>query len=281
MSNLQTRLQQAADEAARLGRTSGPDAVIRRGRQRRRRLIGGTASLVVLMLVAGGLGTGRLASRQSPLAPAPTTAPTATSVTRIPAAVTKPVKLDVQVHLGPAGFPDRFGMASDLTTVMEKCGGGTSQVRMCPRSGCGPRCWGRPGCWPPRNRSQRRTGSAGRTASGTSAGLPCSGATAGQEPAQAAPSQPAGQHHRWQGRTGGGGWPRHQTSGPAADPVPPRTPDRPCAHGGRIPIPGQVLRRVLPPAGKDGLDARTRGRLRSGRPPHRRVLGNHRPGQRL
>jgi hypothetical protein len=136
MSNLQTRLQQAADEAARLGRTSGPDAVIRRGRQRRRRLIGGTASLVVLMLVAGGLGTGRLASRQSPLAPAPTTAPTATSVTRIPAAVTKPVKLDVQVHLGPAGFPDRFGMASDLTTVMGEVrrrhlpGPDVSQVRM-------------------------------------------------------------------------------------------------------------------------------------------------------
>jgi hypothetical protein len=135
MSDLQTRLQTAADEAARQGRIPGPAAAIRRGRQRRRRLLGGTASLVVLMLVAGALSIDWLASRQVPLAPAPTTAPTTTSptttsVTRIPAAVTKVVPLDVQVHLGPAGFPDRLGMASDLTSQMEKCEGGTAQVRM-------------------------------------------------------------------------------------------------------------------------------------------------------
>ena len=131
MSDLQTRLQQAADEAARLGRTPGPAAAIRRGRQRRRRLIGGTTSLVVLVLLAGALGTGRLASHQTPLTPAPTTSfPTTTSATRIPAAVKNVIPLDVQVHLGPAGFPDRFGMASDLTTQMEQCEGGTAQVRM-------------------------------------------------------------------------------------------------------------------------------------------------------
>jgi hypothetical protein len=135
MSDLQTRLQRAADEAARHGRTPGPEAAIQRGRQRRRRLIGGTASLVVLVLLAGALGTGRLASRQTPLAPAPittptTTSPTTTSVTRIPAAVKKVIPLDVQVHLGPSGFPDRFGMASDLTSVMGECEGGTAQIRM-------------------------------------------------------------------------------------------------------------------------------------------------------
>lgn len=135
MSGLQTRLQQAADEAARHGRIPGPEAVIRRGRQRRRRLVGGTASLVVLVLVAGALGTGRLASRQTPLAPTPTTspattAPTTTSVTRVPAAVKKVVPLDVQVHLGPSGFPDRWGMASDLTSQMQRCEGGTAQLRM-------------------------------------------------------------------------------------------------------------------------------------------------------
>jgi hypothetical protein len=132
MSDLQTRLQTAADEAARHGRTPGPEAVTRRGRQRRRRLIGGAASLVVLVLVAGALSTGRLASRQTPLAPAPTatTTPTATSVTPVPAAVTKVIPLDVQVHLGPAAFPDRFGMASDLTSQMDECEGGAAQVRM-------------------------------------------------------------------------------------------------------------------------------------------------------
>jgi hypothetical protein len=135
MSDLQTRLQRAADEAAHLGRPPGPGAAMRRGRQRRRRLVGGTASLVVLLLVAGALGTGRLANRPTPLAPAPTTSPTTTattttSVTQIPAAVKKVVKLDVQIHLGPAGFPDRWGMASDLASQMEQCEGGTAQVRM-------------------------------------------------------------------------------------------------------------------------------------------------------
>jgi hypothetical protein len=131
MSDLQTRLQRAAEEAAHHGRTPGPGAAIRRGRQRRRRLLGGTASLVALVLVAGALGTGRLTSRPIPLAPAPTTtSPTTTSATRTPAAVKKVSKLDVQVHLGPAGFPDRFGMASDLTNQMEQCEGGTAQVRM-------------------------------------------------------------------------------------------------------------------------------------------------------
>ena len=130
MSDLQTWLQQAADEAARHGRIPGPEAAIRRGRQRRRRLVGGTASLVVLVLVAGGLGTGRLASRQPPLAPAPATSPTTTSDTRIPAAVTKAVPLDVQIHLAPSGFPDRWGVASNLTDQMQRCKGGTAQVRM-------------------------------------------------------------------------------------------------------------------------------------------------------
>jgi hypothetical protein len=130
MSDLQTRLQQAADEAARHGRIPGPDAAIRRGRQRRRRLLGGTASLVVLVLVVGALGTGRLASRQPPLALSPTTAPTTTLVTRVPAAGKKAVPLDVQVHLGPSGFPDRWGVASDLTNQMKRCKGGTAQVRM-------------------------------------------------------------------------------------------------------------------------------------------------------
>jgi hypothetical protein len=135
MSDLQTRLQQAADEAARHGRIPGPEAAIRRGRQRRRRLVGGTGSLVVLVLVAGALDTGRLVNRQPSLAPTPTTAPATTapattSVTRVPAASKKVVPLDVQVHLGPAGLPDRWGMASDLTNQMQRCEGGTAQVRL-------------------------------------------------------------------------------------------------------------------------------------------------------
>jgi hypothetical protein len=126
MSDLQTRLQRAAEEAAHLGRPPGPGAAIRRGRQRRRRLLGGTASLVALVLLAGALGTGRLATRQTPLAPAPTT----TSVIHNPEAVKKVVPLNYQIHFGPAGFPDRWGMARDLTSQMKQCEGGTAQVRM-------------------------------------------------------------------------------------------------------------------------------------------------------
>jgi hypothetical protein len=89
-------------------------------------------SVVALVLLAGTLGTGRLASRQPPVAPASpsTSTPTTTSVTRIPAAVDKAVKLEVQVHLGPSGLPDPFGMASDLSRVMQECEGGLAQVRM-------------------------------------------------------------------------------------------------------------------------------------------------------
>jgi hypothetical protein len=105
MSDLQERLQQAADEAARLGRIPGPAAAIRRGRQRRRRLIGGTAPLIVLLLVAGALGTGRLASHQTPLVPASTIPSTTNPVTRM-SVTNEGGKLDVQVHLGPSRFPD-------------------------------------------------------------------------------------------------------------------------------------------------------------------------------
>jgi hypothetical protein len=130
MSDLQEQLQQAADEAGRLGRLPGPEAAIRRGRQRRRRLVGGTASLVVLMLVAGALGTGRLASRQTPLTPTPTVPPTTNPVTRMQV-TDRDGKLDVQVHLGPLGFLDREGgMASQLANEMEGCQGGPAQVRM-------------------------------------------------------------------------------------------------------------------------------------------------------
>jgi hypothetical protein len=272
MSELQTRLQKAAEEAARQGRTPGPGAAIRRGRQRRRRLIGGMVSVVALVLLAGTLGTGRLASRQPPVAPASpsTSTPTTTSVTRIPAAVDKAVKLEVQVHLGPSGLPDPFGMASDLSRVMQECEGGLAQVRMWAQ------VLGRPGCWPPRSRSQGGTGSAGRTASG--AGPRGSLGTAGRRTGSsccrpASSPRPSGARASWR-------W----------SAVP--SPGRRCGCGScsrtgrrstwplrrRCPVPGQVLRRHLPATSQDGLEGRARGRLRPGRPPHRRVLDHNTPG---
>lgn len=55
MSDLHERLLEAAEAAARQGRTPGPAAAIRRGRQRQRRLIAVAASLVVLVLLAGAV----------------------------------------------------------------------------------------------------------------------------------------------------------------------------------------------------------------------------------
>jgi|Tabmets5t2r1_1033131.scaffolds.fasta_scaffold00277_5 hypothetical protein len=72
MTNLRDHLQELAEAAARDGRTAGPAAAIRRGRQRRRRLTAGTAALLAAVLAAGAVGTGqlRLSNRQeAPAAP--------------------------------------------------------------------------------------------------------------------------------------------------------------------------------------------------------------------
>jgi hypothetical protein len=70
MIHLRDHLQELADAAAREGRTAGPMAAIRRGRQRRRRLAAGTAALLAAVLVAGAVGADRLGPGGRSLAPA-------------------------------------------------------------------------------------------------------------------------------------------------------------------------------------------------------------------
>ena len=60
MIHLRDHLHELAEAAAREGHTAGPMAAIRRGRQRRRRLAGGTAALLVAVLVAGAVGADHL-----------------------------------------------------------------------------------------------------------------------------------------------------------------------------------------------------------------------------
>lgn len=60
MTNLRDLLQELAEAAARDGRTAGPAAAIRRGRQRRRRLAAGSAALLAAVLAAGVIGAGQL-----------------------------------------------------------------------------------------------------------------------------------------------------------------------------------------------------------------------------
>jgi hypothetical protein len=121
MSDLRERLLEAAEAAARHGRTPGPTAAIRRGRQRRRRVIGGTASLIALVLLVGTLGVDRLASQPTPLAPA------TSSTSAPPTSVTAVTPLDVVVHAGPFQAADPAGMARDVTSVIKRCGGATGK----------------------------------------------------------------------------------------------------------------------------------------------------------
>jgi hypothetical protein len=78
MTNLRDLLQELADAAAHQGRTAGPAAAIRRGRQRRRRLAAGSAALLAAVLAAGVVGTGQLrldGRHEVPTSPAPSTRP--------------------------------------------------------------------------------------------------------------------------------------------------------------------------------------------------------------
>jgi hypothetical protein len=74
VNDLRDRLQELADAATRDGTTPGPAAAIRRGRRRRRRVLGTVASLLAVALVAGAAGIGAVADRTAPAldAPAPT-----------------------------------------------------------------------------------------------------------------------------------------------------------------------------------------------------------------
>jgi hypothetical protein len=126
MSDLRERLQELAEAAARQGRTPGPQAALRRGRQRRLRLAAGTAALLALVLVVGLLGSDRLASRPAPLAPPATTRPPATSAPDVsPPDVSIPP--DPGEVLRPAGSPPGWigeQMVRDVASELARCEGG-------------------------------------------------------------------------------------------------------------------------------------------------------------
>jgi hypothetical protein len=76
MLELRERLQELADAATRDGTTPGPAHAIRRGRQHRRRIAAGVASLLLVAVVAGVAGTGQLGNQPSrPVTPATTPPP--------------------------------------------------------------------------------------------------------------------------------------------------------------------------------------------------------------
>jgi hypothetical protein len=125
MSDLRERFQELADLAALHSRAPGPEVVRRRGRRRRLRLVGGTAALVVLVLVAGTAGIGRLTRAPRPQAPAAGPTSTTAPARWIPSAVPLPV----EAQPGPYPGPDPGGIVGDVTSLVSGCQG-TSQVRL-------------------------------------------------------------------------------------------------------------------------------------------------------
>ena len=109
MPDLRERLQELADAAARDGVTPGPAHAIHRGRQRRRRIIGGLASLLLVAVVAGAAGTGRLGDRP----PGPVAPPGVPSTTVPPEVRADPVPDEVAAQLW-----------EDTKSALRECGVG-------------------------------------------------------------------------------------------------------------------------------------------------------------
>jgi hypothetical protein len=119
MSELRERLREAADAAAREGRTPPAAALIRRGRRRRLRVAGAAAVLVALLLVAVTVGTDRLAAPPPPLAP-----PSTTPSTSAPDVSILPDPGHVESSVGrPPGSTGRQ-MVRDVATELARCRGG-------------------------------------------------------------------------------------------------------------------------------------------------------------
>jgi hypothetical protein len=125
MSDLRERLEELADVAARHGRTPGPQAALRRARQRRLLRVGATAVLLAVVLVAAAIGVDRLAG-PAPLLPAATT----TASTSPPEDSTPP---DVNISPDPGEIqrpvgspPGRVGeqMVRDVATIVAECRNG-------------------------------------------------------------------------------------------------------------------------------------------------------------
>ena len=113
MLDLHQRLQELADAATRDGATPGPAHAIRRGRQRRRRITAGVASLLLVALVAGAAGTGHLGDRPpGPVAPPgvpSTTGPPEVRAHPVPAEVTAQLWEDTKTALGECGVRKAAG----------------------------------------------------------------------------------------------------------------------------------------------------------------------------
>jgi hypothetical protein len=128
MSDLRERLREAAEAAAREGRTPSAAALVKWGRRRRLRLIEGTIVLVVLAVVGGVIGARRLGDQPMPLTPTPTNA-----TVPPPRWIPSVTPLNVKARPGPYPGPDPGGIVRDVTSLVRGCQG-TSRVRLWART---------------------------------------------------------------------------------------------------------------------------------------------------
>jgi hypothetical protein len=143
MLDLHQRLQELADAATRDGTTPGPAHAVRRGRQRRRRILGGIASLLLVAVVAGAAGAGQLGDRPTrrPLAPAgvpSTTGPPEVRADPVPDEVAAQLWEDTKTALRECGV----GKAAGPRLIAQGTAYGRAWVLGArpPRSGKG-MCW--------------------------------------------------------------------------------------------------------------------------------------------
>jgi hypothetical protein len=126
MSELRERLREAADAAAREGRTPPASALVTRGRRRRLRLVGGAAALLVLVLLAVTVGTDWLTGQPTPLAPSPTTRPREITASTISGPDVSIVPDPGEIQLPDGSPPGKVGhgMVRDVATELARCKGG-------------------------------------------------------------------------------------------------------------------------------------------------------------
>ena len=253
MTDLRDRLQELADAATRDGTTPGPAHAIRRGRQRRRRIVGGVASLLLVAVVAVAAGTGQLGDRP----PGPVAPPGVPSTTVPPEVRADPVPDEVAAQLW-----------EDTKSALRECGGREGRRADADRPGdrlrprLGPR---RPAT------AVRQRDVLGQRRIGTRRGL----GGGSQRVGEVAQKEGRGQRQlRRQPRLGL--WLCHQGGGPGPGGVQrrARTAGGHPRPGGTA-VPGRLLHRVLPPAGLVGwLAGRPGARPGPGRTDHRQLPGH-------
>lgn len=274
MSDLGERFQELADAAAREGRIQGAAAAIRRARQRRLRLAGGVASLLVVLLVAGAMLVDRLAGGPDAPGTLPAVGP--------PSTLSVPGRGAVRTDQPRAGTPEHR-LLTGMTSVLNRCRGGGAPELIGWVRGTAGWSWWRPS-HPGRGRagSARFTGSCPRMA--TRACRASAWSSRGCPRRRASGLRPSGA--ALMSRPAAGCWPTPRAMPPSRRPGCGAARRRASSAGvwagrPRGSLPGQVLPGPLRGGVRQALDDRQGSGARPGRPGDRTVHTRSPAGRRL